>query len=102
MKTDFSPAALADLEEIGLYIARDNPRAAEVWVDKLVDRAERAALQPRGGRVVPEMGDPDIREVFLRTYRIIYRVEPDRILVLTIMEGHHRLRSPSGVMKRGR
>jgi plasmid stabilization system protein ParE len=28
VKTDFSPTALADLEEIGLYIARDNPRAA--------------------------------------------------------------------------
>jgi toxin ParE1/3/4 len=102
VKTDFSPAALADLEEIGLYIARDNPRAAEVWVDRLVDRAEKAAFQPRGGRVVPEVGDPDIREVFLRTYRIIYRIEPGRILVLTIIEGHQRLRSLPGAMKRGR
>ena len=58
MKADFSPAALADLEEIGLYIARDNPRAAEAWVDKLIDRAEKAALLPRGGRVVPEVRDP--------------------------------------------
>jgi addiction module RelE/StbE family toxin len=102
VKTDFSPTAIADLEEIASYIARDNPRAAEAWVDKLVDRAELAALQPRGGRVVPEVGDPDIREVFLRTYRIIYRIDPDRILVLTIFEGHRRLRGLPGSAKRRR
>ena len=102
MKTDFSPTAIADLEDIALYIARDNPRAAEAWVDKLVDRAEKAAFQPRGGRVVPEVDDPDIREVFLRTYRIIYRIEPKRILVLTIIEGHQRLRALPGATKRGR
>jgi hypothetical protein len=39
------------------------------------------------------LSDPDVREVFLRTYRIIYRIEPARILVLTIFEGHRRLRS---------
>jgi hypothetical protein len=52
--------------------------------------------------VVPEVGDPDIREVFLRTYRIIYRIEPDRILVLTIFEGHRRLRGLPGAAKRQR
>ena len=98
MKTAFSPTAIADLEEIALYIADDNPQAAAAWVDKLVDRAEKAAESPRAGRVVPEVGAPDIREVFLRTYRIIYRIERDRILVLTILEGHRRLRAlPGGV-----
>lgn len=98
MKADFSPTAVADLEEIALHIGRDNPHAAEAWVDKLVDRAENAAHQPRAGRVVPEVGSPDVREVFLRTYRIVYQIELDRILVLTILEGHRRLRAlPGGV-----
>jgi addiction module RelE/StbE family toxin len=90
---EFSPEALADLEDICAYIARDNPKAAEAWVDRLVDRAEQASLQPRGGRVVPEVGDPEIREVFLRSYRIIYRIEQGRIVVLTVLEGHRRLRA---------
>ena len=92
MKADFAPEAVADLEDIALFIARDDPEAANAWVDKLVDRAERASTAPRAGRVVPERGDPDIREVFLKTYRIVYRVEPTRILVLTVFEGHRRLR----------
>ena len=92
MKTEFSPQAQDDLDAIVLYIARDDPDAALAWADKLIDRAERAAQAPRGGRIVPEWGDPDIREVFLKTYRIIYRVEADRILVLTVFEGRHLLR----------
>lgn len=97
MKAEFSPAAVADLEAIAHYIARDNPKAAAAWVDRLVDRAEKAATLPSSGRVVPEVGDPTIREVFVRTYRIIYRIEAQRILVLTVFEGHRRLKSlPAG------
>jgi plasmid stabilization system protein ParE len=92
VEVDLSPTAEADLEDIALYIARDNPRAAEAWVDKLIQTARRAAVAPHAGRVVPELNDPAIREVFLRTYRIIYRIEPTRILILTIFEGHRRLR----------
>lgn len=92
LAVEFSAQAEADLEEIALYIARDNPLAAEAWVQKLIVAAERAAVLPRAGRIVPELADPDIREVFLRTYRIIYRVEAKRIVVLTVFEGHRKLR----------
>jgi len=92
LAVEFSPNAQADLEEIALYIARDDPLAAEAWVQKLIVTAEKAAILPRAGRVVPELRDPDIREVFLRSYRIVYRVEKTRILVLTVFEGHRRLR----------
>ena len=88
----FSPQAEVDLEDIALYIARDNPLATEAWVQKLIVAAERAAVIPRAGRVVPELEDPDIREVFLKSYRIVYRVEATRIVVLTVFEGHRKLR----------
>jgi plasmid stabilization system protein ParE len=42
--------------------------------------------------VVPEAGREDVREVFLRTYRIIYRVAGEDLRVLTVFEGHRRLR----------
>lgn len=56
-----------DLLEIFRFIARDDREAAERWVAKLVERAELAATMPFGGRVVPELGRNDIREVFLRS-----------------------------------
>jgi len=93
MNWRLSKAALADLGEITAYIARDNPRASEAWVVRILEQVEHACLQPRGGRIVPEFKDPNIREVFLRSYRIIYLIEPDSLLVLRVIEGHRQLRS---------
>lgn len=80
--------ALADLEAIGDFIAADNPPAAVRWVGLLMAAAKRAAAAPLAGRRVPELGREDLREVFQRTYRIVYRVKSDRIEVLTVFEGH--------------
>lgn len=89
---ELTPHAALDLEDIAAHIARDDAVAAERWVARLVDRAVRVGGQPRSGRMVPEYGDPDVREVFLGAYRIIYKVEPTRVLILKFIEGHHRLR----------
>jgi len=43
---------------------------------------------PLAGRVVPEFDRPDVREVFLRTYRIVYRVDHVGIFVIAVFEGH--------------
>lgn len=80
--------ALLDLEAIGDFIAADNPRAAERWVEALMATAERAAAMPMAGRRVPELGRDDVREVLKRTYRIVYRVTNERIEILTVFEGH--------------
>lgn len=90
MRVEFSDEARRDLEEIAAFIARDNPLAAERWVDRLTDRALEIAAAPHAGRVVPEFRDPLVRQVLVRSYRIVYRVEPRRVLVLTILEGHRR------------
>lgn len=81
--------ALQDLADIEDYIGLDNPDAAVRWVDKLVEAAQRAALLPQAGRIVPEKGQAEVREVLLKTYRIVYLVLEDRIDVLTVFEGHH-------------
>jgi toxin ParE1/3/4 len=83
--------ALANLEEIGDYIARDNPTAAQRWVLKLVSTAERMALVPGAGRRVPEFGRDDLRETFLRSYRIVYRVLDRGIEILVVFEGHQQI-----------
>jgi plasmid stabilization system protein ParE len=53
MRVELSPTAEADLEAIALYIARNNPRAAEAWVDRLIEAARKALAAPLAGRVVP-------------------------------------------------
>jgi toxin ParE1/3/4 len=89
----WSRRAEADLEAIGDYIAEDDPRAAERWVGKLLARARAAANMPFAGRVVPEVGRKTVREVFVRTYRIVYRIRGSEVHVLTVFEGHRRFPS---------
>ncbi|WP_437609769.1 type II toxin-antitoxin system RelE/ParE family toxin [Sorangium sp. So ce834] len=57
-----------DLVDIFRFIARDNRKAAARWTARIVQHAELAATTPFGGRVVPELGRNDVREVFLRSY----------------------------------
>jgi toxin ParE1/3/4 len=89
---EWAPSALDDLVDIEEYIARDNRLAAERWVARLVTKAAEAAFGPRAARVVPEIGDEDVREVYLRDYRIIFRVLDGGIRVLRVIHGARRLR----------
>ena len=90
--------APADLRAIDDYIAADNPVAAARWVDRLIAKAEAAARVPLAGRVVPEKAQADVREVFLGTYRIVYRIRDGGIVVLTVFEGHRSF--PRGALDR--
>jgi len=82
------PRALRDLGAIRRYIARDDPVAARRWVSRLEQRAQQAAAAPMAGRVVPELENPTVREVLLKSYRIVYRVLDSELHVLTVFEGH--------------
>ena len=65
-------SALRDLEQIGTYIARDNPSAAEAFCQKLLDGAESLRRFPeRGGLVLQR---PGARFVVMHPYLIIYRI----------------------------
>lgn len=92
MKLRWSQRAQDDLVEIARFIAQDNPAAARTWVKRLRERARQAAASPLAGRHVPERRREHIREVFLRSYRIIYRIQGAEVVVLTVLEGHRLLR----------
>ena len=78
----WSPEAVEDIEAIAAYIERDSPHYARVVASRLVETAESIPDFPEIGRVVPEAGDPNLRERFVYSYRLIYRLEQQRILVL--------------------
>lgn len=76
MRIVWSDQSLDDIEEIRTYIARDSPAAAEAFVDRIFQSAERLAEHPLSGRIVPEFGHPALREVILGSYRIVHFVHP--------------------------
>lgn len=70
-----SPSARLDLKEIATFIAEDSPSAAQRFVSSLFEAVERLADFPESGRIVPEFGNADIREVIRNPCRIVYRVD---------------------------
>lgn len=88
MKLYWTETAKQDLLPIKRYIASDKPTAAQRWVERLRERSRSALHAPLAGRKVPELSRDDIRELIERNYRIVYQVFADRLVVLTIFEGH--------------
>lgn len=90
MKVEWSPLALDRVSDIARYIAKDNPSAAERWVNELFDSVERLADFPESGRIVPEIGVQRIREVIFGAHRVIYSVK-DKVEILTVRRGSQLL-----------
>ena len=70
------PAARDDLEDITGHISKDNEQAAERFGNELINRTLSLAQFPQMERIVPEIDDPEIREIIHNPYRIVYRVRP--------------------------
>lgn len=91
LRLGWSPEAIEDIEAIASYIERDSPWYAKAVASKIVQTAEMIPAFPRIGRMVPEIGNPSIRERFSYSYRIIYRIETEEILVVAVIHGRRQL-----------
>jgi toxin ParE1/3/4 len=87
MKIVWSPLAIDRASEIANYIAQDKPSAAEKWITTIFSKVEQLKSSPEIGRMVPEIGNDQFRELIYGNYRIIYRIEKKQISVLTIRHG---------------
>jgi len=79
--------AVADLEAIRDYVARDSAKYATLLIERLIASLDRVSQYPEIGRIVPEYQRPDIREVILGSYRVVYRLHAGTAEVLTVFHG---------------
>jgi len=84
IRLTWSPQALRDVEAIREYIATDSTRYADLVVRRIVASVERLEAFPDSGRVVPERNDPQIREVIVRPYRVVYRRGAGEVEIATV------------------
>lgn len=82
-----SRAALLDLDEIWSYIARDNPDAADRWIEKLLEACETLARNPHIGHTRADITDKRVLFWPVDAYLVIYQVQSDHIDVLAITQG---------------
>jgi len=83
----WSKPAERDLKQIFQYIARDSIFYAEKVVKNIVEKSMSLESSPRRGRMVPEINDPDIREIFIYSYRLMYQIRRDNIYILGVIHG---------------
>lgn len=80
----YSVPSRQDLAEIGLYIAKDNPRRAMSFVRELKVQCRKITDAPKGYLARSELGQ-NIRSCVYGNYVIFFCEEPDLVRILRIL-----------------
>jgi len=94
MKIIWTETAYDDLKCIKEYIARDSDYYAIRVIEKLISSVEILEGFPELGRKVPETDHDNVREIIVKPYRIIYHLEGQKIMIVTIIHASRDLTNP--------
>ena len=90
----WSKVAERDLISIIEYIIKDNESNAK----KIYDSIKKASFElnsfPQRGRIVPELEYYFInnyREIIIKTWRIIYRIEENKVYILAVLDSRRNI-----------
>jgi len=89
----WSVPARNDLKQIHDYIAKDSEYYAQNVIQEIVAKTEALTEHPEIGRIVPEIGDQNIRELIIYSYRLIYESSVADIEILAIIHGRRDFNS---------
>ena len=91
----FAESAISDLEEVIAWFTEQGiPETGRKLVEKVLVQTERLTLYTDSGRVVPEFGMKDLREIISPPFRIVYRREKGKILIVRIWRSERLLKLP--------
>ena len=83
----WAESARAALDDVVTYIAQDSREAAVRVLVAALDAASSLDQHAERGRIVPELNQPDLRELFVFDYRLLYRVRSDEVVVVAYLHG---------------
>jgi toxin ParE1/3/4 len=84
VKVVWTPLAEARVAAAFAFIEAQRPSAAVRWLERLLKRTAQLGRFPDIGHMVREVHRPEIREVSVRPYRVIYQRDPSRVIILTV------------------
>jgi len=91
MRIIWSPLSIERVTEIAKHIRRDDPSIAQLVVDAIFESVEKLSEFPESGAMNPEANRKDIRQLIVKNHRIIYRVESESVLILTVRHSRQLL-----------
>ena len=80
-----------DVDATAEFIARTSPQYAKGFVRQVFDMARSLTEFSERGRHVPEIDDPDVRELFLGIHRLVYKVSGNQVAILGLVHGSRDL-----------
>ncbi len=75
------------LDEVVEYVTREPRESAIHVLTRVLETAASLSTLPERGRVVPELSDPAIRELFIYRYRLLYRISDDVVVIVAFLHG---------------
>jgi plasmid stabilization system protein ParE len=91
----FAESAVKDLETIpSWYADQQVPEVGERLVQEIVSTVERLADFPESGRIVPEFGIPNLREIIYPPFRIVHRADKSVVRVVRVWRSERALKMP--------
>jgi toxin ParE1/3/4 len=90
MRFRFSRRAEADIEEIGDFIARDNPHRAIGFIQELRTKCRNLATLPKSSPLRADLGK-DVRMSVFGNYLILYVAHPDMLEIRRVVHGARNL-----------
>lgn len=88
-------SAVGDLEGVrDYYREKQIPEVGEKLLAEIFGAIEELRYLPDRGRVVPEFGRSNLRELIHPPFRIVYRPDTDRVQVVRVWRSERLLRLP--------
>ena len=83
----WAESAQRALDEVLGDIAETSPSGAVRVLTRALDTAASLSTLAERGRVVPEIGEPTLRQLLVYDYRLLYRMLDDRIVIRAFLHG---------------
>jgi toxin ParE1/3/4 len=94
-KIKFGVSAVRDLEAIHTwYDDQQIPETGERLLAEIFSAVERLADFPMSGRMVPEFGIANLREIILPLFRIVYRVDKRTARIVRVWCSEQAIKMP--------
>ncbi|NOT86326.1 MAG: type II toxin-antitoxin system RelE/ParE family toxin [Methylococcaceae bacterium] len=95
----WSAPARQDLFAIHQYIAQDSKHYTARVVQDITDKVEVLFELPRLGKIVTEIGEEQVREISLYSYRILYELQEDTLYIHGIFHKRRQFK-PENIQRR--
>ena len=83
----WTKTARDDLKAVWDYIARDSIFYADKFTDGLLKATDVLETFPEYGRIIPEIGDSNTREIIYGSYRIMYLISDESVFITQVVHG---------------